>query len=137
MINTDQKINTFLMFDGCAEEAMEFYISLFSDSEILSLQRYGADDAAMEGRVLHAAFTLNGQVFRCIDSNIRHEFTFTPAMSLYVNCNSTEEIDRVFQQLAQDGKVLMPLGEYPFSSRFGWVADRFGVTWQLNFPNEQ
>ncbi|MCY9517673.1 VOC family protein [Paenibacillus apiarius] len=132
MSNMNQKITTFLMFDGQAEEAMNFYISLFNQSEIISIQRYGANEAGAEGSVLHAAFSLHGQVFMCIDSNIKHDFTFTPAMSLYVTCDTEEEIDRVFAKLSQDGSVLMPLGAYPFSEKFGWVADKFGVTWQLS-----
>ncbi|MNP81219.1 3-demethylubiquinone-9 3-methyltransferase [compost metagenome] len=68
----------------------------------------------------------------CIDSYVKHGFTFTPAVSLYVNCESEAEIDRVYAALSQGGQVLMPLGEYPFSSKFGWVADQFGVSWQLN-----
>ncbi|MNO02198.1 3-demethylubiquinone-9 3-methyltransferase [compost metagenome] len=63
---------------------------------------------------------------------MKHGFTFTPAVSLYVNCESEAESDRVYEALSQGGQVLMPLGEYPFSSKFGWVADQFGVSWQLN-----
>lgn len=80
-----------------------------------------------------AIFSLNGQEFMCIDSYVRHEFTFTPAMSLYVTCNTEEEIDKVFEKLSEGGKVLMPLGSYPFSERFGWVNDKYGVSWQLTF----
>jgi predicted 3-demethylubiquinone-9 3-methyltransferase (glyoxalase superfamily) len=134
--NSKQKITTFLMFTGQAEEAMNFYISLFDQSEIISIQHYGANetgyDAGTEGKVLHAAFSLNGQVFMCIDSNVKHEFTFTPSISLYVTCDTEVEIDRVFEMLSQDGSVLMPLAAYPFSKKFGWVGDKYGVSWQLN-----
>jgi predicted 3-demethylubiquinone-9 3-methyltransferase (glyoxalase superfamily) len=133
MENSNQKIMTFLMFeDGKAEEAMNFYTSLFGDSEIISIKRYGANEAGPEGTVMQASFSLHGQVFMCIDSYVKHGFTFTPAISLYVNCESEVEIERAFQELSQDGQVLMPLGSYPFSQKFGWVADRFGVSWQLN-----
>jgi predicted 3-demethylubiquinone-9 3-methyltransferase (glyoxalase superfamily) len=131
------KITTFLMFDGKAEEAMNFYTSLFDQSEIISIQRYGANEAGAEGTVRHATFSLNGQVFMCIDSNVKHEFTFTPAMSLYVTCDTEEEIDRLFEKLSQDGTVLMPVAAYPFSKKFGWVTDKFGVSWQLNLGNNQ
>lgn len=67
----------------------------------------------------------------CTDSNVKHEFTFTPAMSLWVNCDTEEEIDQVFEKLSQDGKVLMPLAAYPFSRKFGWVEDKNGISWQL------
>jgi len=127
----EQKITTFLMFAGQAEEAMNFYISLFDRSEILSIQRYGPGEAGAEGSVVHATFTLHGQVFMCIDSSVKQPFTFTPAISLYVTCDTDEEIERVFAALAQGGRVLMPLAAYPFSPKFGWVADRFGVSWQL------
>jgi predicted 3-demethylubiquinone-9 3-methyltransferase (glyoxalase superfamily) len=120
------------MFDGKAEEAMNFYTSLFDQSEIISIQRYGANEAGAEGTVLEAAFSLDGQVFRCIDSNIKHGFTFTPAISIYVTCDTEDEIDRVFESLSQDGSVFMPLSSYPFSEKFGWVADKYGVSWQLN-----
>lgn len=82
--------------------------------------------------MLHALFSLAGQDFMCIDSPIRHGFTFTPATSLYVSCQSEAEIDTLFEKLAEGGMVLMPLGEYPFSKRYAWVKDRFGVSWQLS-----
>lgn len=136
MNRSNQKITTFLMFTGQAEEAMNFYISLFEQSEIINIQRYGANHAGYEvgaeGKVLHAAFSLNGQVFMCMDSFAKHAFTFTPSISLYITCDTEAEIDRVFGELAEDGGVLMPLAAYPFSKRFGWVADKFGVSWQLN-----
>ena len=127
-----QKISTFLMFDGQAEEAMNFYTSLFEDSKILNITRYGSNEAGPEGTVMHATFSLNGQEFMCIDSNIQHEFTFTPAISIYVNCETEWEIDRLFEKLSQGGQVLMPLDRYPFSEKFVWIADQFGVSWQLN-----
>jgi len=132
-----QKITPFLMFDGQAEAAMSFYTSLFDDSKILSLTRYGPDEAGAEGTVMHATFTLNRQEFMCIDSNVKHEFTFTPALSLYVNCETEEEIDRVFAKLSQAGQVLMPLDHYPFSEKFAWVSDGFGVSWQLSLARTQ
>lgn len=132
MGNSNQKITTFLMFSGKAEEAMNFYTSIFDQSEIISIQHYGANEAGDEGTVLHATFSLNGQVFMCMDSNVKHEFTFTPAISLYVACNTEDEIDRLYEKLSQDGNVYMPLAAYPFSERFGWVGDKYGVSWQLN-----
>jgi predicted 3-demethylubiquinone-9 3-methyltransferase (glyoxalase superfamily) len=127
-----QKITTFLMFIGQAEAAMQLYMSLFKQSELLHITRYGPNEAGAEGTVQLATFTLNGQEFMCIDSNAQHEFTFTPSMSLYVRCDTEEEIDRVFATLSQDGQILMPLDRYPFSPKFGWLADRYGVSWQLS-----
>ncbi|TXR62350.1 VOC family protein [Bacillus sp. AY18-3] len=131
MSNTNQKITTFLMFEGKAEEAMNFYTSLFDQSEIVSISRYDENGPGREGAVIHATFTLNGQEFMCIDSYVNHNFTFTPAMSLYVTCDTEEEIETAFNKLAQDGAVLMPLGTYPFSKKFGWLNDKYGVSWQL------
>lgn len=137
MNNSKQKITTFLMFqDGNAEEAMNFYISLFDNSEIMNITHYGANEAGKEGTVMHAIFSLNGQEYMCIDSNVKHEFTFTPAMSLYVTCDTEDEINKLFEKLSEGGKILMPLGSYPFSERFGWVDDKFGVSWQLTFGNK-
>lgn len=68
----------------------------------------------------------------CIDSKLEHNFTFTPAISLFVTCDTAEEIDGVFEKLAKDGKVLMPLAVSPVSEKFGWVEDKYGVSWQLN-----
>ncbi|MFJ9820437.1 VOC family protein [Streptomyces sp. NPDC101151] len=133
-IVTSQKITTFLMFEGNAEKAMTFYISLFDDAEIVSITRYGADGPGKEGSVQHATFSLAGEQLMCIDSPAKHDFTFTPAVSLFVQCENEAEIDRLYAALAEQGAELMPLGSYGFSPRFGWVNDRFGVSWQLNLP---
>jgi predicted 3-demethylubiquinone-9 3-methyltransferase (glyoxalase superfamily) len=121
------------MFEGKAEEAMNFYISLFENSKIVEIVRYKANEAGPEGSVMKALFSLNGQMFMCIDSPAKHGFTFTPAISLFVDHSSEEVIETLFNQLSKDGQVLMPLGPYPFSEKFGWVADKYGVSWQLNF----
>ncbi|MFF9310574.1 VOC family protein [Streptomyces sp. NPDC014748] len=133
-IVSSRKITTFLMFEGRAEEAMGFYVSLFDDAEIVSITRYGAEGPGAEGSVQHATFSLAGQEFMCIDSPARHEFTFTPAISLFVQCADEAEIDRLYAALGHQGAELMPLGDYGFSRKFGWVNDRFGVSWQLNLP---
>ncbi|MFC3572014.1 VOC family protein [Streptomyces yaanensis] len=132
---TPQKITTFLMFEGKAEEAMTFYTSLFDDAGIIDVSRYGADAPGEEGTVQHATFSLAGQRFMCIDSATKHDFGFTPAVSLYVQCEDEAEIDRLYAALAEHGAELMPLGSYGFSTKFGWVNDRFGVSWQLNLPS--
>lgn len=132
-----QNITPFLMFEGKAEEAMNFYISIFKDSKIKSIARYGANEAGTEGTVQHATFILDGQEFMCIDSHVKHGFSFTPALSLYVNCSSEEQISDYFTRLSSDGQVFMPLDSYPFSEKFGWVGDKFGVSWQLNLVKTQ
>jgi len=126
------KIRTFLMFTGNAEEAMNFYISAFRNSEITSISRYGAGQPGEEGTVQKAEFTLNGQEFVCIDSSYKHAFSFTPSVSLFVTSEDAGEIDELFHKLGEGGQVLMPMGEYPFSKKFVWFADKFGLSWQLN-----
>ncbi|MDF2721802.1 MAG: hypothetical protein K0Q59_1477 [Paenibacillus sp.] len=128
------KVIPFLMFqDGKAEEAMNFYTSLIEDSAITSIARYGPNEAGKEGTVFQATFRLKGQEFMCIDSNVKHAFAFTPSFSIYVACNTEEEIDELFAKLKEGGQALMPLGNYGFSKKFGWLNDRFGVSWQINY----
>lgn len=130
-----EKVIPFLMFqDGKAEEAMNFYTSLIEDSEITNIVRYGANEGGDEGTIMQATFTLKGQEFMCIDSNIKHEFSFTPSFSIFITCNTEDEIRNLYQRLNEGGQVLMPLDDYGFSKKFGWINDRFGVSWQLNLP---
>lgn len=129
------QVTPFLMFEGNAEEALCFYASLFDDAEIERIDRYGPEGPGREGSVFQAAFSLGGQRFLCIDSPIQHAFSFTPAISLYVTCASEEELDHRFARLSEGGEILMPLGEYPFSRKYGWLQDRFGVSWQLSLPH--
>ena len=126
-----QQVHTFLMFEGKAEEAMNFYVSLFEDGAVTRIDRYGPNAIGKEGSVEQAAFTLAGQHFMCIDSPVTHSFTFTPSISIFVTCDSEAEIDALFAALSDGGGVLMPLGEYPFSPKFAWLSDRYGVSWQL------
>ncbi|WP_409252719.1 VOC family protein [Bacillus sp. SCS-153A] len=128
------KVTPCLMFQGNAEEAMNFYTSMIEGSEIISITKYEADQQGEEGSVMHAIFNLNGQEVMCIDSNIQHEFSFTPSFSLFLTCTSEEEIDRLYGKLSEGGEALMPLGDYGFSKKFGWVNDKFGVSWQLTLP---
>lgn len=129
-----RNVTTHLMFEGVAEEAMTFYVSLFPRSEIKHIERYGPGEMGAEGTVKMATFTLAGGDFICIDSPIKHAFTFTPSMSLFVNCESEAEFDGAFEKLSAGGNVLMPAGNYGFSTKFGWTTDRFGVSWQVNLP---
>ena len=117
------------MFDGKAEDAINFYTSLFDNSKILNITRYNENEGGTKGTVKQAVFLLDGQEFMCIDSPVKQEFTFTPAISIYVSCDTEEEIKRLFEKISENGKVLMPLDNYGFSNNFCWVADRFGVSW--------
>ena len=115
-----QKVATFLMFqEDNAEEAMNYYISLIENSEITSIVRYGPNESGKEGTVMQATFTLKGQEFMCIDSNVKHQFTFTPSFSIFVTCDTEEELDNLYHKLMEDGQALMPLGDYGFSKKFG------------------
>jgi len=125
-------VHPFLMFQGSAEEAMNFYVSLIEGSEVTEIERWPAGGAGAEGSVYRATFRVGGQEVKCFDSPVKHAFTFTPAFSLWIDCGSEEEIDTLAAALAEGGAELMPLGSYGFSRRFAWVNDRFGVSWQLN-----
>ena len=127
------RVQPFLMFqDNNAEEAMHFYVSLFPDGEVLDISRYGPEGPGAAGSVKTARFSIGKQIVKCIDSPIKHAFTFTPALSLFVECESEDEIRRLSTALATGGAFLMPLGSYGFSRQFAWLNDRFGVSWQLN-----
>ncbi|WP_353130141.1 VOC family protein [Parapedobacter pyrenivorans] len=127
------QITTFLTFqENNAEEAMNFYTELFGNSRITEIKRYGKGGPAKEGTVMMGRFELNGKPFICSDSYVKHEWTFTPAVSLFVECETDDELENLFDKLAENGKVYMALDNYGFSRRFGWVGDKFGVTWQLN-----
>lgn len=127
-------VSTFLMFDGRAEEAMNLYVSLFSDAKIGQVEKYAAGEAGAEGSVKRADFTIGGHNFMCFDSPVKHDFGFTPAVSIFVDCEDEAELRRVHERLSDGGQPLMPLADYGFSRLFGWVNDRFGVSWQLNLP---
>ena len=128
-----KQIAPFLMFQGgVAEQAMNLYTSLFDDAQILDVTRYGPEGPGPEGTVVRATFRLAGQEFLASDSFVTHDFTFTPSWSIWIETASEEELERLFAALADGGTQLMPLDGYGFSRRFGWVNDRFGVSWQLN-----
>lgn len=128
------KITPFLMFEGAAEAAMDFYVSLFPGSRIYEITRYGADGPGKEGSVIRATFILGDQRVMCIDSPAQHAFTFTPSFSFFVDCETEEDLQRLIDALSQGGAFLMPPDNYGFSRRFAWLNDRFGVSWQLNLP---
>ena len=127
-------VTPFLMFEGRAEEAMRFYVSVIPNSSIGKIVRHGAGSAGAEGSIMRADFTVAGQAVICFDSPVKHAFTFTPAVSLFIDCADEPEVDRLFAALSEGGNVMMELADYGFSRKFGWVADRFGVSWQINLP---
>lgn len=127
------QIATFLTFQKeNAEQAMNYYISLFDNSKIIKMQRWGKEEPGKEGTLMHATFSLNGKLFMCSDSPPIHDWDFTPAVSNYVECSNESELEQLFAALSKNGEVMMPLNNYGFSQKFGFVQDQFGVSWQLN-----
>jgi predicted 3-demethylubiquinone-9 3-methyltransferase (glyoxalase superfamily) len=124
----------FLMFQGDAEAAIRFYESVFPDFEIVALKHWGADGPGKEGTIFQASFTVGGQTVRCFDSPPVHDFTFTPSFSLFVDCDDAAQIDAIWAALSDGGTPLMPIGDHGIGRRFGWVQDRFGISWQLHLP---
>jgi predicted 3-demethylubiquinone-9 3-methyltransferase (glyoxalase superfamily) len=114
-----QKITPFLWFDGQAEEAMNFYISLFKNSRVLSVTRYGEAGPGPKGTVMSATFELEGQKFMALNGGPL--FTFTPAISFFVNCETQEEVDYFWQKLSEGGK----------KEKCGWLKDKYGLSWQI------
>lgn len=125
-------VSTHLMFYGAASEAMELYQSLFDEFMIQEILPYGDSDGEMSGKIKIAKVKFADQDLIIIDSPPVHDFTFTPAMSLFVDFDDTADLDHAFEVLSSGGVVFMPLDNYGFSPKFGWVQDRFGVSWQLN-----
>lgn len=107
-------------------------MSSYPGSEVIDVVRYGPGQAGAEGSIMKAAFTMGGETVLCTDSVAKHEFTFTPAISFFVACESEDEIQRLSAAIAEHGRIFMPLGDYGFSRKFAWVSDRYGVSWQLN-----
>jgi predicted 3-demethylubiquinone-9 3-methyltransferase (glyoxalase superfamily) len=120
-----QKIAPTLMFaneqNGKAEEAIHFYSSLFQNSEILLLARYEAGEGGTIGTIKHASFTLAGQVFKAMDTGKPMPFNFTPAISLFVNCTTQQEVDYLWDNLIAPGE----------KGQCGWLKDKYGVSWQI------
>jgi predicted 3-demethylubiquinone-9 3-methyltransferase (glyoxalase superfamily) len=128
------KVTPFLMFEGKAQEAMDLYVSLFPDAKVESVTRYGAGEPGAEGTIKVASFSLAGQRVMCIDSPVKHAFTFTPSFSFFVDCDSEADLRRLASALGEGGGVMMGIDNYGFSRLFTWISDRYGVSWQLNLP---
>lgn len=132
-LNKNKRIANFLTFqEDNAEAAMNFYVELFNNSEIIDIQRYKDGEPGKEGAIKIARFSLDGIPFMCSDSFIKHEWTFTPAISFYMEVKTEAKLISLFNKLSEDGKIFMPLDNYGFSEKFGFVEDKFGISWQLN-----
>ncbi len=134
MNNSTQKIIPHLWFDKEAEEATRFYTSLFENSKIGPVTRYGKAGFEIhgqpEGRVMTVDFELAGQKFIAI--NAGPVFSFTPAISFFVVCESEKEVDKLWNAFSEGGNVLMELGRYDWSEKYGWVEDRYGLSWHVS-----
>lgn len=114
-----QSITPFLWFDDNAEEAMSFYTSIFDDSKILNVSRYGDTGPGPKGSVMSATFQLRGQEFMALNGG--PHYTFSSAISFFVNCETQQEVDDLWGKLAAGGETL----------QCGWLRDKYGVTWQI------
>lgn len=114
-----QKIIPCLLFDGKAEEAMNFYTSIFKNSKTFNIMRYGEAGPGLKGTVLSATFQIDGQ--ELIALNGGPQFTFSPAISLFVNCETQEEVDDLWEKLSEGGE----------KQKIGWLKDKYGVSWQI------
>lgn len=114
-----QKITTFLWFNDNAEEAMNYYTSVFKDSKIVSVRRYGKSGPGPEGSVMTGIIEIEGQQFYVLNGG--PYFQFTEAISLFVNCPTQEEVDFLWEKLSEGGS----------KSRCGWLKDKFGLSWQI------
>lgn len=130
-----QLITPFLWFDGQADAAMKFYTSIFPESSINHVQYYPDESldehfVGMSGKVITGQFTLWGMKFGCLDGG--PQFALNASISLFVVFDTPEEVDAAWQRLIEDGESLMEIDTYPWSKRYGWVCDKYGLTWQLS-----
>lgn len=121
-----------LMFQGRASDALDLYATAIAPFELLGRTLYGPDDMGAEGQVKTAWFRIGNVQVHCFDSPVPHDFDFTPSASLCLSLNGNGAVTDTFEKLADSGTILMPLGSYDFNPWYGWVQDRFGVSWQLS-----
>ena len=114
-----QKITPFLWFDDKAEEAMLFYTSIFKNSRVLNVSRYGDEAPGPKGKVMTATFEINGQAFMVLNGG--PVYSFTPAISLFVNCEGQAEVDELWEKLSEGGE----------KGQCGWLKDKYGLSWQI------
>lgn len=134
-----QKITPFLWFNDQAEDAVKFYTSLFKNSAVKLTTRYeeeGAKATGMpDGSIMTMAFTIEGHDFVAINGG--PVFQLSPVISFFIHCNSMNEIDSLWEKLSVGGNVMMALDKYPFAEKYGWIQDKFGVSWQLILPGRE
>jgi len=132
-----QKITPYLWFDNNAEEAINFYTSLFDNSSILNVTRYNDQSAAASGQIpgtaMTVAFKLEGQNFTALNGG--PHFKLNQSTSFFVYCGSDEKIEKIYNKLSDGGSIIFPLDKYHWSPRYAWVVDKFGLSWQLDVEN--
>ena len=132
------KFTTCLWFDNDAKEAMEFYSSVFNNAKVSSIAYYGEAGREIhhreKGSVMTVRLELEGH--EILGLNGGPMFKINPSISFYVTCKSAQEVEHLFEKLSAGGQVMMPLDKYPFSEKYAWVQDKFGVSWQLNFTDK-
>ncbi len=137
MNKSQQKIIPHLWFNHQAEEAVDFYTSLFENSKTGDITRYAEAGQEIHGQeagaVMTIEFELSGQKFIALNGG--PHFKFTPAISFYVTCETEDEVDELWQKLSEGGNSMMPLDKYDWSEKYGWVQDRYGLTWQISLGN--
>jgi predicted 3-demethylubiquinone-9 3-methyltransferase (glyoxalase superfamily) len=114
-----QKITSFLWYDGQAEEAANFYVSIFKNSKMGNISRYGDAGPGPKGSIMSVTFQIEGQEFFALNGG--PQFKFTPAISFFVNCETQQEVDDLWEKLSAGGRT----------DRCGWLQDKFGVSWQI------
>ena len=128
-----QKIIPHLWFDDKAEEAADYYISIFNNSKKLAVDYYDKQSAEVSGKtagsILGVEYEIEGFCFYNINGG--PFFQKNPSISFFVNCQTETEVDRLWNELSRQGKVLMPLDKYPFNDKYGWIEDKCGVSWQI------
>jgi predicted 3-demethylubiquinone-9 3-methyltransferase (glyoxalase superfamily) len=142
-----QKLSIFLMFHGNAEEAMSFYTSVFENAEVVHVIRArGEDTGWTEGTLQYGIFKIAGQQVVCMNTpppgsrahNTApwHEFKFNPAITIYVERDSKEDFDKLYEALIEGGEIYLPAQSYGFSPKFAWVNDRYGISWRINLSSD-
>ena len=133
-----QKIIPHLWFDDKAEEAADYYISIFKNSKKLAIDYYDKQSAEVSGKaagsILGVEYEIEGFCFYNINGG--SFFQINPSISFFLNCQTEIEVDRFWNELSRQGKVLMPLDKYPFNDKYGWIEDKYGVSWQIMICSE-
>lgn len=134
-----QKIAPFLWFNDQAEEAVHFYTSVFNNTHINKVTRYSSEGANASGRKEGTVMTISFQIegYEFVVLNGGPVFQITPVISFFVNCKSVQEVETLWEKLSEGGMVMMELDKYPFSEKYGWIQDKFGVSWQLIFQGRE